>query len=278
MRPTTILLLTLVALPCQAQGDDLEARRHELRAAYAASASAAERRAILGELRLMEREGSFDGQPGTPVPIEIPPEPPRHENTGHGSLADDWSALDYALHQRLFDAAVGARALGTPNAARHLLHYLENSGGPIPVPVDRMLDDLPGLRKRYAEEIARLVERAGRRIAAEGIVDGAFELTGSRETYYAHRKESADWFLALGGFTYWTTANVVVEDGRALLHVHLHVSDRYDWDDGKATSFLWGLKDVSDESLLRLHLVGLAQHFDIKGTGGRRVVLGPTNP
>jgi hypothetical protein len=50
----------------------------------------------------------------------------------------------------------------------------------------------------------------------------------------------------------------------------MHVYDRYNWDQGKSVSIL-GIK-VKDEQLGRLHRVGLAREFDVKGQSSPKFV------
>jgi hypothetical protein len=97
-----------------------------------------------------------------------------------------------------------------------------------------------------------------------------FQLTGDRKSdVYCSQSQSRDWFFAIGGFTYWYTAEVQVLPSEAgppqiTMIFTLHIFDRYNWDQGKAVTIA-GIT-VKDEQLGRLHRVGLAQEYDVNGT------------
>ncbi|MEQ8972747.1 MAG: hypothetical protein RIE73_20405 [Coleofasciculus sp. C1-SOL-03] len=74
-----------------------------------------------------------------------------------------------------------------------------------------MLRDLDGLQTRVQTEIETAKAEANSRIAAgDPTQHMRFALEGQRRNYYATKSESQDWFFALGGFTYWYTAEIEV--------------------------------------------------------------------
>jgi hypothetical protein len=165
-----------------------------------------------------------------------------------------------------------AESVGLTNAARHMRHYLNNSGTPLNVNVDQMLRDLPGLQKRFENEKSTAKNEANNRIAAANPHQPiTFTLEGDRRNYYATKSESPDWFYAIGGFTYWYTATVEVipsskssEKPTVKMTIYLNVLDKYNWDKGKSVTI--GPVTVSDESLGELHKTGLAQEYEVNGT------------
>ena len=189
---------------------------------------------------------------------------------GSGSHGvDDPGFGDRVKKQFWYQVATTAEGLGLTNAARHMRHYLNNTGATLNVSGDAMLRDLPGLEERFQQEISLARDEANTRIEGG---ETEFSLTGERKNYYAHKGESQDWFFAIGGFTYWYTADVTaVVDGENVevnMDITLHVFDRYNWDAGKSVSIA-GVT-VTDESLGRLHTVGLAQEYEVNGESSPR--------
>ncbi|MBC7975440.1 MAG: DUF4157 domain-containing protein [Myxococcales bacterium] len=189
-----------------------------------------------------------------------------------GSEADDRGITDRANHYMWTRVALAAETMGMPNAARHMRHYLGNTGATLTVSADRMLRDVALLRQAYDRQLADARQKAELRVADMGThaVATNFQLTGDRKSdVYCSQSQSRDWFFAIGGFTYWYTAEVQVvpvADGPPQITIifTLHVFDRYNWDQGKAVT-LAGIT-VKDEQLGRLHRVGLAQEYDVTGT------------
>ncbi|MBE7451439.1 MAG: DUF4157 domain-containing protein [Kofleriaceae bacterium] len=130
-----------------------------------------------------------------------------------GGEADDRGLTDHANRQMWFQVANAAEGMGLTNAARHMRHYLNNSGATLQVSVDSMLRDVESFRTAYDTELGEARAQADERIAAMGDVtsEQTFTLTGERRsTVYCSRAESDDWYFAVGGFTHWWTAEVTV--------------------------------------------------------------------
>jgi hypothetical protein len=189
-----------------------------------------------------------------------------------GAEAKDRSATDRANHYMWTRVALAAETMGMPNAARHMRHYLGNTGAPLTVNVDLMLRDVATFRQAYDRQLADAREKADLRVEGMGpnVQASNFLLTGDRKSdVYCSQSQSRDWFFAIGGFTYWYTAEVQVlpvEGGPAQITMifTMHMFDRYNWDQGKMVSIA-GIT-VKDEQLGRLHRVGLAQEYDVNGT------------
>lgn len=189
-----------------------------------------------------------------------------------GSEVDDRGVTDRANHYMWTRVALAAETMGLPNAARHMRHYLGNTGAPLTVNVDLMLRDVETLRQAYDRQVADARARAEQRVADMGGNGQAtnFTLTGDRRSdVYCSQSQSRDWFFAIGGFTYWYTAEVQVlpvagGPPQITMIFTLHIYDRYNWDQGKSVTIA-GIT-VTDEQLGRLHRVGLAQEYDINGT------------
>lgn len=208
-----------------------------------------------------------------PFPPPPPPPPDGDGSAEHGSKGRNWFQDRWDDGQRAFwfEVADGADTLGLDNAARHMRHYLGNSGDDLAVDPAEMVDDLPG----FGEAVEQTIEfdlqiMISDRIDAEYTGEPlTFQVTTDWESYYAEPSESQDWFYGLGGFAYAVGADVTVvpgPDGRPVVEVshQTHVFDRYNWDDGKSVDI--GPFNVSDESLGHLHEVGRAQEFEVRGT------------
>ncbi len=181
--------------------------------------------------------------------------------------------------------AAAAEAMGLPHAARHMRHYLANTGEPLTVDVGEMLRDLSWLlgfidqSVDYAKTLAEL-----RTLQLGEFKDvQAFSLAGEKQALYCETKSSRDWFYAVGGFTQWWTADVVVTRSRDTLRPTIemsfvwHMQDRYNWDKGKAVPIL-GIFLVTDEELGRLHRVGLAKEYDIVGQSKPKLITWKSTP
>jgi len=135
-----------------------------------------------------------------------------------------------------------------------------------------MLRDVPGLQARFQAEITTAQAEANSQIAAgDPTQHMRFAFEGQRRNYYATKSESEDWFFAMGGFTYWYTAEVEVipsstPGGNLAVNmiIEFHVFDRYNWDKGKSVTI--GPFVITDESLGQLHQAGLAQEYEVNGT------------
>lgn len=202
------------------------------------------------------------------------PNPPAAPATGDGSGAHGTqspSLGDRAFEQVAFRAADAADAIGLNNAARNMRHYLSNTGSTLGVDPARMKADLPAIsRAMDASFNAQVRDVALAQVRAN--YDGkpmSFQITTPWNGAYATKGMSQDWFYAIGGFSFAHTANVTVTpgpNGSAQVHIdsQLHVFDRYNWDGGKAVTI--GPITVTDAQMGRLHTVGLAREFEVRGS------------
>lgn len=161
-----------------------------------------------------------------------------------------------------------------PDASKNLTHYLDNTGTPQDVDVDRMLTDLPDLpvnARNAAEKMAAEAVEAAKTSGATGPV--TYPFTTPWEPEHASRSESMNWFLALGGYQACTEGTVTVyppdpangrPDWTYKYDYRVHVADRYNWDKGKDTDV--GGVTIGDDQMQALHQAGLAQEYDVTGT------------
>ncbi|MFD9030428.1 hypothetical protein ACFVZW_04560 [Streptomyces sp. NPDC059567] len=161
--------------------------------------------------------------------------------------------------------------IGHTDAARHMDHYLRGLGTPIDLDVDRMLRDDDVLRTTADYAIEDRQEK-WRRDALE-----AFEKSGGKPVSIpvetpprSYEHSDRNWYLAIGSGMTNTTGVVNVEPGpdgkpKVSLEYQVNVWDRYNWDPGKNTPI--GPTTVTDADMARLHTTGLAQEFDMRGSG-----------
>ncbi len=211
------------------------------------------------------------GLPGFPL---VPPPPANGDGAGeHGAVERNWAERrwDDIQKQLWYEVADGADAVGLDNAARHMRHYLSNSGDALTVSPEAMLRDMPDFQQKVQQTVQYdLTDAINERNAAE--------YTGQPITFrvptdwmgdYATKSESSDWLYAMGGFSYAVGAEVVVtpgDNGNPVVQVNYqtHVFDRYNWDPGKAVNI--GPVHIPDATPGHLHQVGTAQEYEIRGT------------
>ncbi|ADV68449.1 hypothetical protein Deima_2820 [Deinococcus maricopensis DSM 21211] len=163
-----------------------------------------------------------------------------------------------------YAAASVAAGMGMPNAARHMRHYLNNSGKPLEVDVSSMMKDCKVLRAAVLEKRDAEVLAVGPRIAF--MKPGAsISFTSAKFTdAYIGSGDSKDWFYAIGGYTYWLQGEVY-QRGKDILKVkyRVHIHDVYNWDKGKAVT-IFG-KTITDESMGLMHKAGIAREYTVYG-------------
>ena len=194
----------------------------------------------------------------------------------HGSQEPTWT--DRANREFWYRVTDAAEVTGLTNSARHMRHYLDNTGEKLRINADLMVRDVPSFNQQVTTEIEVAKNDANNKIASDYAGSKInFNLTGTKKNGYATQGESQDWFFAVGGFTYWYTAAVTVTQPVASggsqektspppqveMKIVIHVYDRYNWDKGKAV-MIAGIV-VSDEQLGRLHQVGIAREYDVEG-------------
>ncbi|WP_127841267.1 hypothetical protein [Actinomyces wuliandei] len=231
--------------------------------------------------------GGGHGDPGTqgsdelgePVPGEEADMPGVDPWVYPGDTEDEGSGVygsrpagpwDLLIHE---SATVSARAMASrwPDASRNLQHFLGNSGDPLELDADRMLEDVDGLSIDTQAAADRMVGKALADARASG-VEGpvTYPFTTKWEDYYIYPEEDQNWFYATGGCNYATEGTVTVypptQDNPEWTYSYdyrVHVADRYNWDGEKSTQI--GPVEVSDEMLQELHQAGIAQEYDMSG-------------
>ncbi|RJO80014.1 hypothetical protein D5S18_01845 [Nocardia panacis] len=211
-----------------------------------------------------------------PIPDPLP-HPPNDAGQGAWGSQPIYSRGDDILFAEVAaKMVVAADAKGLTHAARHLRHYLDNTGTTLDPHVDELLRDVPS-----ADSAANaLAATEIRRIAGEAAATDNYENPVQFQSpwlpggFYISPALSQDWYYAMGAIELSTTGVVTVHkpadgaDPRITAEYKVHVHDRYNWDGSKSTEIA-GIT-VTDRRMGALHTAGLAREFDMDGSSGVR--------
>ncbi|MBC6457833.1 hypothetical protein [Actinomadura sp. HBU206391] len=184
----------------------------------------------------------------------------------------------FSLHATLWDVAKLAQK-SSPHASRNLLHFLGNSGTPLRQDVDRFLADVPGFAADVAEDQAALGRLAIKRARASRTTEPVTFPVNTSWDHWTQRdkkKDSDDWWRALGGINYNQTGQVTVwpsnEPGapwRYEVTTRVNLRDPYDWE--------WPSTRAEHEDhsvFVVMHQWGLARDFLAFGSSRLRLRAG----
>jgi hypothetical protein len=218
---------------------------------------------------------------GVPGP---PPDPKTDPGAGeHGS--EPWYSRgdDMVTKELAYKAGNAAEVAGWTHAAKHLYHYLDNSGKKLTVNPDEMMRDAG----QFRSEVDKTVEAEMRRITAEAETNGTYgkpvQFSTDWNGHYITKAENADWFYAMGGVQYAVTGEATVHkpdhpggQPRVEMQYQTHVFDRYNWDGGKSTDI--GPITITDDQMAEMHRAGVAQEYNITGSTETKTYDGPVPP
>jgi hypothetical protein len=224
----------------------------------------------LGCLATGESDTPTSPRQTAPTNPSIPPAP---NNPKHDPGAGEWGSQpayaildDIAWLETMKALATAADAAGYTNAARHLRHYLNNTGEDLEIDPDRIARDVP----EFAEFSKKQAHQAAMKAAQDAIdagTTGPVPFNSGWEGFYLEPGMSQDWFYALGGVQVATTGLVTVVPGEPPtfeIEYQTHVYDRYNWDGGKQVDIM-GVT-VTDQQMGELHTAGLAKEYDASGS------------
>ncbi|WP_380279388.1 hypothetical protein [Kitasatospora purpeofusca] len=170
----------------------------------------------------------------------------------------------------------GGTVAGHTDAVRHLQHFLDATGEPLAVDVDRMLRDDPGFRGHVdtllAANDARWRETALAAYRTSGGAPVAVPVETPRDDdndYSFPAGGQPNWFTAVGSQACVVSGVVTVRPGPGgdpvvSMQYQVNVWDRYNWDTGKSTNIA-GV-NVADSDMQGLHQTGLAREYDLGGS------------
>jgi len=150
-----------------------------------------------------------------------------------------------------------------PDAARHMMHYLENSGTTLEVNLKWMIMNSEGARQHYHSELNDAMAWVEQFTVLNNFK--TFRIVGTWTSGQNDPNDSENWFYAVGGYSGVGSASVkVLLNCDYEMQFTFNFSDRYNWDIGKSATILG--QTVRDQELGRLHKVGFAQEFDMIGS------------
>jgi hypothetical protein len=192
---------------------------------------------------------------------------------GHDAGAGAWNSTPKSLQTMTLMALIErnldlATVYPGPNATRHMRHYFGNHGRPLSINLEDMIASVPLAQEALVGEF-RQAQRFIQRLPV-----GRHQFTSkSAESSYNYKEQSADWFFAIGGYSYWGkgTVNITMVGGQKQYDVEFLYKfyDRYNWDGGKKVTLV-GIT-ITDEFMGEFHRQGLAREFDCFGEVRRSV-------
>ncbi|WP_257153787.1 hypothetical protein [Streptomyces lunaelactis] len=169
--------------------------------------------------------------------------------------------------------AAGGDFTGETAASRNMEHYLGGTGEPLDLDVDRILHDESG----FGSEVETLHVAENQEAWRQKALDEFTKAGGDRTVVVPVESQALgrtfqgeEWFHAVGSHQQNVSGMVTVSPGeggkpKVSLDYQVNVWDRYNWDAGKGATFPGGMY-VPDEEMGRLHKVGFAQEFDMRGS------------
>lgn len=217
------------------------------------------------------------------------PAPPSDSGQGpHGSQPLYSRGDDLLFSELVKKAADAAELSGWTHAANNLRHYLDNSGVESTVDPDEIQRDVPKVQQTTNELVSAEVNRISTHAAAAGTYGVPVPFQSDWTGVYIGPEDGKDWFYAMGGIEQSVTGIATVyppstpgAEPTVTVDYQTHVFDRYNWDGTKTTTFDIPGTDgvtISDGRMGSLHTAGLAQEFDISGSGSTFHYDGPVVP
>lgn len=215
---------------------------------------------------------------GSPIPGESAPmprpEPWKYpgdsEGEGSGPHAQREANMgDHIKHEAAVSAA-GVVQPFCPDASRNLLHFLNNSGEPLDMNTNGMLNDLPTLRGKIKADLKEITNSAINDAKASGYTGPVtYPFVTKWQPEEVQKSEDLNWHYAVGGYHHATAGTITVyPDGSYTYRYQVHTADRYNWDGGKI--FKIGPAEVSDTELQELHRAGISQEYNLVGESSIR--------
>ncbi|WP_424861827.1 hypothetical protein [Streptomyces sp. MMS24-I29] len=171
---------------------------------------------------------------------------------------------------------------GDNDAARHMAHYLGNSGADMDLPVDKMMSDVPDFRDHIERSIREHQDEWREQALEEFRKNGGRPVSMPVETanrdFTFEKDVNNNWFYAVGSTRSNVTGVVtVVPDANGEPKVGLDYQanawDRYNWDENKGVTIevpVIGDMSIPDGQMARLHTTGIAREFDMSGSSSSK--------
>ncbi|WP_147403943.1 hypothetical protein [Nocardia panacis] len=167
-------------------------------------------------------------------------------------------------------AMVAADAGGWTHAARHLRHYLDNTGTDLILDPDQMMNDDARLKMFAEDTVTQWVQKISRSAIAANNYENSIPFQSGWVGWTFDSSSQRDWYLAVGSMNIAVSGAVAVHhrdngaQSTVTVDYRIHFHDRYNWDGTKSTEIA-GIT-VTDRRMGGLHTAGLAREFDQYGS------------
>ncbi len=183
--------------------------------------------------------------------------------------AGAWNVESYSLDTIAFRIAffrfwLHATVLIGDDAVKHMFHYFENKGRDLTIDLEGMVDEVPSAKLLFEKEVALAKKYV------EGLPIGSHTFTSRRAINgYNRKKESSNWYFAIGGYSVWSKGTAQVSLGAGgkrsyQMQFEYKFFDRYNWD-GKKKVSLFGVV-ITDKFMGQMHREGLAREYNCNGS------------
>lgn len=195
---------------------------------------------------------------GTKDPILVP------DNGAGKWKSEDKTAEMLALKVLIINHLPHAAVIVGPNAAKHMSHYLFNSGNDYSIDLKNMVEKVSSAGKTYEQELAEAINYVSKQ------PKGTISFTSANaKNGYNMPNQSKDWFYAIGGYSIWSkgTATINIDSsGKRAYYMEWEYKffDRYNWDNGKAVK-IFNI-EITDKFMGTFHRQGLAKEFNCLGS------------
>ena len=190
--------------------------------------------------------------------------PPEDGDWAHGEWNEETPSMALRMQLGIIKAAglinaVGGDVFGWHDAARHLKHYLWNTGTHLEMDFRRMLIETPMTRDSdFIHAVNDAMSEAERLNA--GVEDGKGYKIVQKGYHLAQAVGNTNWYLAVKTYWPWGSATVRKKDCCYNMNLTLHLRDNYEF---KNDNNAGGL--VTDGDMWMLNHYGISRHFKLRG-------------
>lgn len=219
--------------------------------------------------------GLGEGVDGTrvPAPLSSPKWTPPDQGAGaHDS--EDVTAEHLKMLAKARSMVAGARLQGMDDATRHLDHYLDGSGEPLEVDVDKLIREDISV-KDAIQERENTLGRDAVKAAKDSGAKGPMTFPINTNWTGTNANDSDNWKYATNGMSHNASGHVTVyppdsPGGKWRYEMETEVAyrDRYNWDTGKQIQVNDDM--VQDDDMGSLHRAGLAKEYTLHGVSSKR--------
>ncbi len=195
---------------------------------------------------------------GTKDPVLVP-------DKGAGKWkSEDKTADMIALKLLILKHLPHASVFVGPNASKHMLHYLLNSGEDYDIDLEAMVKNVSSAKVLFERELAGAVNYISKQPKGKYTFTSANAVNG-----YNLKSQSRDWFFAIGGYSVWSKGEAIIDVDRTgkkayYMEWEYKFFDRYNWDNGKAVK-IFNI-EITDKFMGTFHRQGLAKEFNCLGS------------